>query len=248
MNLTVICPFHRVENARNVLENWQRRTFRGARLVVVLNGSGRLVEFPSGITTIESAAHQSHAKNAGLEHALKDGWSTHWTTFDDDDYYGPKYLQEVADAFAAGHEVVGKSESWVSLHDGRLMLFGNDGASRVVPGLQGPTIGSVLWPDMPRFSARDRWGEDFEWTEDAKKLGKQCWATSRNHFCYVRRAPQQHTFPLTDEELLAFSRGDVFHVKNPGLDVVDGLDAPALTQIERPKLPATQHPLFRGSP
>lgn len=246
MNLAIVCPLGR-DNAAIVKRNFERQEFRGARLVVVENGGGAGSCDRHGLIpwrVLTSGRHQSLAKNAGLEFLLSDGWATHWTTFDDDDWYGPAYLQEVADAFAAGHEAVCKSDSFMRLYDGRLVFQTLLGEQTEVPGGHGPTLGSRLWQDMPRFSDADRWGEDRQWCFDLHDLGVKFRATSRFHFCYERSAPATHTFPLTDDQLLAWGFGDKWIAHGNASAIIVGAETPRLEAVQPQVLDLTTHPAF----
>lgn len=246
MNLAVICPLGR-DNAAIVERNFERQSFADARLVVVENGPGLGSCERHGLKpwrVLTSGRHQSLAKNAGLECLLEDGWATHWTTFDDDDWYGPAYLQEVADAFSAGHQAVCKSNSFMRLDDGRLLFQSMLGENCVVPGGQGPTLGSRLWSDMPRFSDAQRWGEDWQWCVDLDALGMQFWATSRHHFCYERSEPLTHTFPLTDEQLLGWSCGERWVAHGNAEAILNGAEEPRLESVPVPTLDISTHPCF----
>jgi hypothetical protein len=235
------------DDGANLRANWERQEFRGATLFVIENGPGLGTCARNGVdaTVFSSERHQSHARNGGLDVAIARHF-THWRNWDSDDWYGANDLAESVAAFAAGHEVIGKSDHFCELSDGRLVLLGADGENRETQALQGPTLGSVLWPDMPRFPVVDI-GEDIDWTAAMVAAGMRPWATSRNHFCYSRRGkPEDHACDVTDAELLYFRAGDahIVHCESR-LAVLNGTEAPRLTLHAPEPRPVWDHPQIR---
>lgn len=236
------------DDGANLRTNWERQTHRDAVLFVVENGSGLGSCARHGVeaTVLRSAAHQSSARNEGLDVAIARCF-TRWANWDSDDGYYPEYLAELAAAFDAGHRLIGKSDHFCELSDGRMMLLGADGENCETQALQGPTLGSVLWPDMPRFPLLDI-GEDIEWTAAMVTHGVKPWATSRNHFCYSRRGlPETHALDVTDAEFLAWRAGTTHVVEcESRLAVLTGAEAPRLTFHMQPPEPVWNHPCIRG--
>jgi glycosyltransferase involved in cell wall biosynthesis len=121
---------------------------------------------------------------------------------DDDDLYGPSYLDEAVAALEAGRgDVVGKTEMYVYLARSRELLLWHPGASRLhqdhVAG------GTLLFPralgERPGFRDVNR-SEDTLFLDDCQRLGRRVYATSRRHF--VRRrldGEGHHTWDATDE-------------------------------------------------
>lgn len=255
------------DDGANLRANWERQEHRGAQLFVVENGPGLGTCARNGVeaTVLRSEQHQSHARNAGLDVAIARNF-TRWRNWDSDDWYGPRDLAESVAAIDAGHQLIGKSDHFCELSDGRLMLLGADGENRETQALQGPTLGSVLWPSMPRFPVLDI-GEDIEWTAAMVAHGVKPWATSRLNFCYSRRgSDEDHACNVTDAELLAWRAGTAHVVECPiarpsdpdeqetwkqsvndwRLRVLQGLEAPRLTLHEQAPEPVWNHPDIRG--
>jgi hypothetical protein len=209
--------------AGNLRENVERQTLQGFRVCVAENGDGvgacaRIAWKPDAIVTSEQ--HQSAAKNAAIDYVERNG-GTHFATFDDDDYYGPGYLEEVSEAFELGFDLVGKSQYFIRFDEsGRTLLLEGEGENAPARILAGPTISARIWPGMPRFRTLD-WGEDNFFCMDCLAAGARIWSTSRREFVYRRRGGEHgHTYPLTDEALENCARtvGVVYDCGVCGLD------------------------------
>lgn len=219
MKLAVICPLGRSQ-AKILRENWIRQTFREAVLIVVENGAGvgackREGLSPNVRIEARDRIPPGVAKNLGIEAARRHGADC-WATFDDDDWYGEKYLEELVAAFEDGHAVVGKAAHFTKMSSGEVLFFAGDEqrvrANMEVKCVQGPTLASTFWEGMPMFDERSR-GEDTVWCEAATRLGKPAWATSPFHWCYLRYGRSHgHAYPATDRQLVGFSRGEVYDV------------------------------------
>lgn len=234
----------------NVVRNFERQRYPHKRLIIVENGGAigacafqRVV--PNAV--LESSAHQSLAKNTGLQHLIETG-AEHWATFDDDDYYGPGYLESIADGFRRGFEVVGKSSIFLSYSDGRMHFLEQNGEMKRVPMINGPTISSVVQPDMPMFPVMD-WGEDNAWIELAHKKGWRIWAADRYDFCYRRHGAEfGHTYEITDAGLENMSRAlnPVYDCGRFNVHVVSGVEEPErFDKLPEQELDMTVHPVVQ---
>lgn len=247
----VVVPLGRATMLPNVVGNFERQRYPHKKLVVVENGAGlgacRKHGFQPDLV-LDSDAHQSAAKNVALE-TLIDMGARYWATMDDDDYYGPAYLEGIADGFRRGFEVVGKASIFLRFSDGRMHLLEQAGELKEVPQVNGPTISSVVRQDMPRFPVMG-WGEDNAWLEAAREKGWRIWAADHFAFCYCRHGQAHpHTYPITDEGLENMSRAldPVYDCGQFSEHVVNGVEAPARfdrlaeTELDMRHHPAVQH-------
>lgn len=146
-----VCPFSRPEFLGNVIENFERQTCSEKRLILVENGDAIGACEAQGFVPdilLTSQRHQSHAKNAGLDWITSNGGGW-FSTFDDDDYYGPKYLEEVLECSEKG-DIVGKSNHFVVGIDGHLRYFDLGIASQYGLEAHGATL-SARAELCPRF-------------------------------------------------------------------------------------------------
>lgn len=198
MNIAVIVPFTRPQMLQNVRENFARQRYRNKTLVIVENGAG-VGTFPVGLITTavlvgESIVGKSAANNAGITEAANLGCE-YFAIFDDDDWYGPWYLDEVArcsgKADATGIERYTyqdpDGERWVHA-DAREDCLIDEGA--LGGTLAGRTAGLPLFNPI-------QFCEEILWSRDIKRAGLSFYARQGTDFVHRRfSAPEhRHTFP-----------------------------------------------------
>lgn len=182
----VICPFSKPEHAQNLLGAIRRQRRHGSVFLVVENGPA-VGAFPAaeGVVTLRSGAHQSSAKNAGLDWVRRNGGGR-WSVFDCDDYYGPGYLDDQMAALDGGATMAGKaygSLMYVRFEEG-LYLDGIRGSSDSGTFLNGGSM-SCATSDVPDFPVIPV-GEDGEWHKTMIRRGAKTVNTGARHYCYSR--------------------------------------------------------------
>lgn len=232
----MIVPFSRPEHWQRVAQNFERQRFPGKKLIVVVNGPahGSLASVrAAGVTFLSSGPHQSLAKNTALAFIREQGGGF-FATMDDDDWYGPSYLDEIA-GYAKSYDVLGKQWHFVSLSEGStdpaepptLICSGDRYASRETGWLTGGTLSG--WAeralDFPVLSS----GEDTRWCELMARRGARIFGLSPYHYLYRRNyAGARHTWLRSRQAFLASLRGQSaieFPLSEAGdidLDIVTG--------------------------
>ena len=249
--LNVIVPLSRPNMLDNVLNNFDRQQYKNKSLVIVQNGPGLCACQRRGIqpnVLIDiSEAHQSLAKNVALEY-LREHGESYFATFDDDDYYGPNYLGQIADGFNRGFEIVGKSSIFLRFADERMFFLEQAGELREVRSINGPTISGVITKDTPLFRPL-MWGEDNDWLEMQLQLGARIWSTSKFGFCWMRYGEEhRHTYQATDKSLenIVCALDPVFDCGQFRQRVVDGLDSPSrFDRMPQQELDLDEHPVTK---
>lgn len=206
----MVVPFSRPKHLQNTIDNFVRQKFSNKKLILVENGPAigacKKIGFEPDLL-LTSEPHQAHAKNAGLA-AIRERGGGFWATFDDDDYYGPGYLEEMVEASAYA-EVVGKADFFVRMARGTLRSFQSIGCEQYVNFIHGPTICS--WAEACCDFPIKRIGEDIGLVENMMGVGAKVWATSRHHFIFNRYSDEcHHTWKISDDQLthsLAFGVG-----------------------------------------
>ncbi len=197
--VSVVLPTCRPNLVAAAVQRIARQTYRPMELIVLLHGLRRaalpepaqraLADAGAKVLEFEAALILSDCLSTGT--AVADGAII--AKVDDDDLYGPGYVQEAVDAVLAGKgDVVGKSEMYVHLAADRELLLWRPGASeREQDHVMGGTVafrrelarspgfspGALL--DMPCFLVRCR------------AAGCRIYATSRRHFL-LRRLDGEH--------------------------------------------------------
>jgi spore maturation protein CgeB len=147
--------------------------------------------------------------NAIVAHA--DGrFATKW---DDDDIYSPLYLGDQVHALMYSEaEVVGKRAHYMHLAGAGATILRNPQLEhRYVEAVSGPTIFAAT-DTFRRFPfQRLQRGEDSRFLADVIESGARIYSADRFNYCQMRGADvSSHTWPITNEELLASSKIQFF--------------------------------------
>jgi glycosyltransferase involved in cell wall biosynthesis len=219
-----VVPFSRPQFLQSVLDNFRRQTFKNKRLVIVENGPAVGTCKAQGVEPdilLTSSPGVAFARNEGLAEARRRG-GEYIAYTDDDDYYGPKYLEEIAQHAKPGR-VVGKAAVYYQMTDGRMRFFSHGGELRKVHFIQGPTM-SAWVSDAADFDNTATCGEDSIWEGAMRNKGCEIFATSRFNALLRRYInPNHHTWYITDRQMIQFLPGLAYDVGEPDLDVVNGL-------------------------
>ena len=164
------------------------------------------------ILHLPASVNLGFCMNEGIKHAQGE----FWFKVDDDDYYGPHFVEDVIDAYAySGADIVGKPTYLVYLESldvtvcraareerkRRAFRFDPEQPSRV-PRLTGATL-SGRTGVAPSFSLRRRSGVDSEWTERMSVAGKVLFVADYLNFVVFRSADKRnHTWTMPDERFL----------------------------------------------
>lgn len=135
------------------------------------------------------------------------------TKWDDDDLYSPRYLADQANAMMYSEaEVVGKRAHYMHLAGpGATILRNPQLEHRFVEAVSGPTIFAATdtFRSFP-FRPVQR-GEDSGFLFDVVASGARIYSADRFNYCQMRGADSSsHTWPITNEELLATSKIQFF--------------------------------------
>ena len=153
--------------------------------------------------------------NAGLAYARQHGKPGDWfCKWDDDDYYGPKFLVDVQKGKELGAGVVGKFAVWIRISNDRLWFL-DAPQDRWFADQEphGPTLAGPL--DCADFPHRDHWGEDTAWVRLMREAGHRVWLGPARSFCWKRYGKEHsHAFPFTD---LALAGMQTYPVLDTGM-------------------------------
>lgn len=255
--ITVLVPTHRgPAELRALAELFAAQTHADRRLVVIENGPaiGTCARYGIHADAVLSSEHsKSAALNVGLEWLRAKGGGA-WALWDDDDYYGPGYLEEVAQQLP-GHELVGKSSLYVRRNDGQLWLVRRSRAWPLGHSFAG-------WSDCCNFRPCNRWGEDDQWIRDMLAAGARLGRMGETGFVWQRTGDlNSHIWPATDSQcaqLLTLDRehseivdlgfADTQAVNMPGADAgAPRVILPKFDPLDVPGIPESFRALFRKS-
>ena len=197
--VSVVLPTNRPGLLAGALDMIQAQAYRPIEVLVVLHGFRRAAlpeAARQALTRAAAKVHelpQSMALGTCLNVAGSAASGSIIAKFDDDDLYGPGYLEEAVGALLAGKgDIVGKSELYVYLARDRELLLWRGGASgREQDYVLGGTV--VFRAELvrsPGFSGGTR-TEVPVFLERCRAEGHRIYATSRRHFV-LRRLDGEH--------------------------------------------------------
>lgn len=225
--LWVVVPCHREQQLPWVLEQYQRQVYSNKKLCIVENGDAIGACSRLGLAVdlvVTSRTHVSHARNEGM-YAIRDmhddGWLCMW---DDDDWYGPGYLEEMAELVQSGRaEVYGKHRHFVAFPDNGLYLFNEFNQNKYTDYVHGPTL-VFRAADGVIFRVQ-REAEEVRWCGEMRRLGARVWGASIYHQLYLRYgAGHGHAWKAQDGIVLrASQKNDYFYwLGDVDVDIVTG--------------------------
>jgi len=180
----IIVPLSRPANIARVRANIALQNYPELRVCVVENGAAVGACRAAGWTpdlVLHSKRSAADAKNVGVD-AVRAVGGELWACFDDDDYYGPEHLVDLA-ARLGNKAAVARRCGWMNLPDGLYffdapMLLGATVLARVEHTVRFRDIGV---------------GEDIAWFADMRAAGHAVIDAGPAHFLYDRAAPD-HTW------------------------------------------------------
>lgn len=178
------------------LHGWRRTDeLRDHISSLSLDDSVEIVEFASEIPLGKCLNHAAEISGANM-----------LAKFDDDDRYGPWYLDEAVDELSvSGADLIGKATQFVHLTGSdQLLLYQPGNENQVVGYVNGPTfvMPRRTW-EIVRFPHR-RARVDSVFVRGLKAVGGTIRSSSRFEFI-LGRYPEGHTWEATEERFLASS-------------------------------------------
>ncbi|MEU7590401.1 glycosyltransferase [Micromonospora sp. NPDC049230] len=214
--VSIVAPTHRRGGYESIIRNVGRQTYADVELILGLHG---VDEPESRIRDAAAAQSIQHLTVVRLPSELSLGSvcneligaasAPYVARFDDDDLYGPNYLEDQLRAFDYTEaDIVGKWTRFIFLE--RLPALGV-----IFPGTEHvygtPLCGGTLLMrrelcDVVKFADQTR-GEDIRFVIDAARQGFATYATDRFNYVYVRHTDtSRHTYQPADLDLLSQTR------------------------------------------
>jgi glycosyltransferase involved in cell wall biosynthesis len=191
--MIVIVPTARSERIPHVVRQWRAQTYTAAELCIC-PAPDMAACIPSGVTVLQPTDTIGEARNEGLWYARARGhtWAVFW---DDDNYYGPDYLAEVArESQDPAVDVLSKGLAFVR-HDSGLWLYSPP--LRFFPG-HSTSVRVSAAAQFPALSL----AEDVAWSQRMLTAGARVRPLSPWGLVYDRRDPDGHAYDASDVEFL----------------------------------------------
>ncbi|MBM7603174.1 hypothetical protein JOC75_001144 [Metabacillus crassostreae] len=215
--ISVIIATNRINCLVNIFDNYLRQDWSIKELIIILNNDLMdLKEWELEAERYHQVTVFKLSEDMTLGKCLNYGVGKakykYIAKFDDDDYYGTKYLTESITVMKKlNAAVVGKRTCFMYLTNNkeiRVRFVGNE--MRKVNILQGATIFTtksllqkIQFPDK-------NLGECLEFLQNCKKQGYKICSTSRYNYAILREDEKNHTWQPTDDYLFKTSKRVAF--------------------------------------
>lgn len=208
--VSIITCTNRSNYMSNIFDNYKRQNYNKKELIIILNNNklnnddwkqkSKLYNNVR-IFKLDENISLGYCYNFGVNKAKYD----YIAKFDDDDYYGPKYLEETMKAFKNTQaSIVGKGTYFVYFE--KLKKLGITKASKensYVTFVAGPTL-VFKKKILEKVKFRDiSLTEDKYFQQDSLKNGFKIYSTNRYNFVYIRHgASSKHSWKISDKDFL----------------------------------------------
>ncbi|NBD22995.1 glycosyltransferase [Paenibacillus glycinis] len=194
--ITVIACTMRSSCIDNVFENYDRQLWKNKKMIIVLNNNKmdiaaykeRASQYPAGEITVYQLP-QKYRLGKCLNYAINKADNGFIAKFDDDDYYGPRFLREAARAIKRGKSsIVGKHTAYLYFKAKRaLMVFRRGGERKYKRKVKGGTLvfRKSVWRRV-KFPANRKSGTDAKWLTRCVRRGYRVYSVSKRHYVCIR--------------------------------------------------------------
>ena len=211
--VTAVAPSNRPELVRQTISNVAQQSHRPIELILVAHGytpdEPQLRGFAASVG-LESVSFMEIESEVPLGEVLNRACAAANGQFiwkaDDDDFYGPEFLQDLLDAFVyTDAAVVGKAAHYAYIEGQDMTVIRNRRKEHsYVPHVHGATMiikreimSEASFPAIPQ-------GSDTGFQQAVLHAGGRIYSADRFNFAYVRRTdPARHTWVVEDTQLLA---------------------------------------------
>lgn len=209
----IVCTM-RQNCMKNVFDNYNRQIYTNKEMIIILNKDDmKLSEWEKKAALFSNVRVFKLDEKITLGNCMNYGISQSKNEiiakFDDDDYYGPKYLLDSIKAFK-NHDthIVGKAASFVYFKKSKVLAIRSPyNENKYVRHMDGPTMlikkevfDKVKFADIPR-------GIDTRFSKDCIEKGFKIYSTNRFHHVYMRsESSDEHTWKISDKNLLKWCK------------------------------------------
>lgn len=209
IGVSVITCTNKKNHMNIILDNYIRQDFPKKELIIILNNNNLKID-----AWKNKLNQNTNIKIYQLDSKISLGECLNFATskckypiiakFDDDDYYGPKYLTDSIKSFNyTNADIVGKYSTFVYFKKDNILALRNiNRDNRYVYRVEGPTLifkKEVL--NKIKFKNKNL-GEDIKFCKDAVKNGFKIYSTNIHHYLYMRYSNKNHTWNISNENLI----------------------------------------------
>lgn len=204
LGVSVICSTNKVGMIPNILENFISQDYIEKELIITINYDSVIVPYtlPNNVYIYHLGSKYSLGKC--LNYAIEHSNYPIIAKFDDDDYYGPKYLSDTVKPLQLENVgIVGKACTFVYFTEKQLIGIRNlSKENKYVDRVTGSTL-VFKRKLITKISFHDiNLGEDIEFCNDCLNMGYKIFSTNRNHYVYIRNRKDKHTWKMNNDYIL----------------------------------------------
>jgi glycosyltransferase involved in cell wall biosynthesis len=202
--ITVVACTMRPSCMDNVFQNYDRQLWKDKQMIIVLNNDKmdievykqRAAQYPENEVRVFQLP-QKYKLGKCLNFAIRKAKNGIIAKFDDDDYYGPKFLREAGRAIKRGKaSIVGKHTAYLYFTSRRtLMIFRRGREWKYRRSIKGGTLvfKRSVWKRV-KFPEFKQAGSDSRWVGRCIRRGYRVYSLSKRHYvCIRRRNTRGHT-------------------------------------------------------
>ena len=207
--VSVISPTNREEYIDNIINNFISQSYKNKELIIVINKNN------IDINKVKSLVQQyrniyvykvDENKTLGecINFAISKSKNDYIAKFDDDDYYGKYYLEDMMNVFKfSDADVVGKKSIYIYYEENNsLEIKYPNTENRYIDFVSGATL--IFTKDIyNRVGVESRnIGEDTSFIEKCRLVGGKLYSSDRFNYVAVRRSDKStHTWQIEDSKL-----------------------------------------------
>lgn len=209
-SVTVITPTNSITSLKNILENFNRQDLKEKELIIIINNNSiDENQWKNLVSKYENIKIYKLSENISLGRCLNFGVNKAKfniiAKFDDDDYYGPKYLSDSLKAFdETDAKLIGKGATFVYLVGKKILTIRNPHEeNKYTNFVNGSTL--IFKKNIfKKVKFQDKnIAEGINFCKDCLKNKIKIYSTNRYHHVYFRHPNQRkHTWKIEDEKFL----------------------------------------------
>jgi glycosyltransferase involved in cell wall biosynthesis len=225
--VSIITCTRRPHMIDRIVENMTRQNHPNCELILVLQDFSnsqkdelieKLRKKPSNLKRIEVVINNCQKTSLGerFNHAAILAKGEYIAKMDDDDFYFKNYISDMLIPFSFGdYGMVGKKEIYMYLSESNQLIKRFTGMKhREVDFVAGPTfvIKKSIF-DSIKFQPKNT-GEDSEFIKSLIKSGAKIYSSDPFNFVQFRGKQGNHTWQISDEEILTSKQTEIIPEKN----------------------------------